>query len=598
MSSAYFTLLSVSKPAISKNIELFKDEFDKRFSYKLPRERDEFKRRTNEFVISSYYKPFTSLKLFKLSLISFIPIIQWLPHYNWKENLLPDVIGGLTVGVMHVPQGIAYALLAKQEAVIGLYTSMFPSLIYMVFGTSRHNSIGTFAVVSLMTGLAVDRLTHVTDNLPTSIEVASALTILVGVIQFCLGVLRLSFITTYFSDQVVSGFTTGASCHVFISQLKDAFGLRGMPSRSGPGYLFLKLYDIAANFNRINWAAVVTSVISIAFLVIGKDHINPLVKRKFKTSIPLPFELILVVAGTMVSYLLDMNRIYNVRIVHHIPTGLPGVSWPRFSLMSDLIPNGLGISVVVLAVHISLAKMFAKKLNYEVDPGQEMYAMGLASIGSGFFPVMPSACSLGRTIVSVESGTRTQLSTVFSIILLISVIAYFGKLLETLPMCILSAIVIVALKGMLNKFKELRTLWPLSKIDFSIWIVSFLATMCIDVTEGLAISILFALFTTIIREQWPRWHLLGNVSGTSDFRDFEKYDDVYFFKGICMFRFDSPLLFTNVETNSHVVILIHQHVVVVNALLPRRTTACSFPTADTCGPEFCKYLSIIKSYIS
>uniref|UniRef100_A0A0K0D500 Sulfate_transp domain-containing protein n=1 Tax=Angiostrongylus cantonensis TaxID=6313 RepID=A0A0K0D500_ANGCA len=432
--------------------------------------------------LRSYYKPFTSLKLFKLSLISFIPIVQWLPHYNWKENLLPDVIGGLTVGVMHVPQGIAYALLAKQEAVIGLYTSMFPSLIYMVFGTSRHNSIGTFAVASLMTGLAVDRLTHVsdfpgleefgsnvtlsTDNLPTPIEVASALTILIGVIQFCLGVLRLSFITTYFSDQVVSGFTTGASCHVFVSQLKDAFGLRGMPSRSGPGYLFLKLYDIAANFNRINWAAVIMSVISIAFLVVGKDHINPLVKRKFKTSIPLPFEFILVIAGTTISYLLDMNRIYNVRIVHHIPPGLPGVSWPRFSLMPDLITNGLGISVVVLAIHISLAKMFAKKLNYEVDPGQEMYAMGLASIGSGFFPVMPNACSLGRTIVSVESGTRTQLSTIFSIMLLISVIAYFGKLLETLPMCILSAIVIVALKGMLNNFKELRTLWPLSKIDF------------------------------------------------------------------------------------------------------------------------------------
>uniref|UniRef100_A0A914Y2D1 STAS domain-containing protein n=1 Tax=Panagrolaimus superbus TaxID=310955 RepID=A0A914Y2D1_9BILA len=191
--------------------------------------------------------------------------------------------------------------------------------------------------------------------------------------------------------------------------------------------------------------------------------------------------------------------------------------------------------------------MFAKKLRYKVDPGQELYALGLSSSLSAFFPIYPVSCSLGRTLVNVEAGTKTQLSTIASTIFLAAIIGYIGKWLETLPMCVLSAIVIVALKGMVKKFGDLPHLWPVSKIDCSIWVVSFVATVAWDVTPGLGISIIWALMTTVFRTQFPRWHFLATLTGTNDFRDSERYKAVVDHNGICIFRFDSPLLFTNVE---------------------------------------------------
>uniref|UniRef100_A0AC35FFD7 STAS domain-containing protein n=1 Tax=Panagrolaimus sp. PS1159 TaxID=55785 RepID=A0AC35FFD7_9BILA len=281
------------------------------------------------------------------------------------------------------------------------------------------------------------------------------------------------------------------------------------------------------------------------------------------------------------------NPNFNVKIVQKIPTGLPTPHLPRLYELPELFVDALSIAVVVVAVHISLAKMFAKKLRYKVDPGQELYALGLSSSLSAFFPVYPVSCSLGRTLVNVEAGTKTQLSTIASTIFLAAIIGYIGQWLETLPMCVLSAIVIVALKGMVKKFADLPQLWPVSKIDCSIWVVSFVATVAWDVTPGLdlpqlwpvskidcsiwvvsfvatvawdvtpglGVSIIYALMTTVFRTQFPRWHFLATLQGTNDFRDSERYKAVVdhnlelcmYHKGICIFRFDSPLLFTNVE---------------------------------------------------
>lgn len=192
--------------------------------------------------------------------------------------------------------------------------------------------------------------------------------------------------------------------------------------------------------------------------------------------------------------------------------------------------DAISIAVVVVAIHISLAQMFAKKLNYKVDSGQELYALGFASSLSSFFPIYPISCSLGRTMVNVEAGTRTLLASLSSGIFLLLIIIFMGKWLETLPMCVLSATVIVALKGMVKKFLDLKILWPLSKIDFLIWVVSFIATAAWDVTPGLVISIAFALMTTVFRSQFPRWHFLAQLTGTCDFRDVQRYKEIIEYK--------------------------------------------------------------------
>ncbi|KAH7727630.1 CRE-SULP-4 protein [Aphelenchoides avenae] len=530
------------------------EEFDALFSYSRPRHRHSAVARRTGKCLRRYYRPFLSPRAFLQALTSFVPIIHWLPSYSWKKNIVADVIGGLTVGIMHVPQGIAYAGLANLNPTVGLYTSFFPPLFYMLFGTSRHSSIGSFAVVSLMTGMTVrefsrngtgvegtgsDASAHGYDP----VTVSCTLALCVGLIQILMGLLRLEIITTYFSDQLVAGFTTGASCHVLVAQLPELFGI----PKARKEFLFQKVVDLVEHIGQLNWVTTGLGFGTIVFLVAGKEFVGPFVKKKFKSPVPVPFELLAVIIGTVIARILHLHSRHGVNIVSHIETGIPPPAVPDFSLIPKLFPSALSIAVVVVAVHISLSKMFAKRLQYTVDSGQELYALGITASLSSFFPVYPVSCSLGRTIVNVEAGTKTQFSTVFSSILLAGVIVYLGQLLRTLPMCVLSAIILVALKGMFKKLADLRTLWPLSKIDYSIWLVSFLATVCWDVTPGLGVAIVYALMTTVFRAQWPRWHFLGNLKGTNDFRDSERYKETIDHHGICIFRFDSPLLFTNVE---------------------------------------------------
>ncbi|GMT04697.1 hypothetical protein PENTCL1PPCAC_26871, partial [Pristionchus entomophagus] len=532
------------------------EQFDAQFAY-IPGE-SEMKRRLKK-TGQRYINPFTSCAAFKHSLFGFIPILDWLPNYAFKSFIIDDILGGITVGVMHVPQGIAYAILAQVSPINGLYTSFLPPLIYTIFGTSRHNSIGSFAVVSLMCGMAVNRFTDPTnpkyndtiafiqdpEMRPSQDQVASSLTFLIA---FAMALLRLDFLTTYFSDQVVAGFTTAASIHVLVSQLKDALGIRNLTKHDGQvGYLVMNLYEMALRIADVNIYACGISLFCIVFLVVGKEVISVQLKKRCNFKYTIPYELLLMIITTVCSYCFNFQETLNVKIVGDLPNSPPTPAVPRFDLMPSLIMDALAITIVVYAVHISLAKMFAKKQNYEIDANQELIALGITSVASSFFPIYPVACSLGRTLLNFQVGTKTLLSNVFSSILLLSIILYLGKFFGPLPMPVLSCIVIVALTGIFNKFKELRLLWPVSKIDFSIWMVSFLSTVFIDVTPGLAISICYALFTTIAREQWPRWHLLGNVHGTLDFKDSERYEDVFFFHAICIFRFDSPLLFTNVD---------------------------------------------------
>uniref|UniRef100_A0A1I7UBW2 STAS domain-containing protein n=1 Tax=Caenorhabditis tropicalis TaxID=1561998 RepID=A0A1I7UBW2_9PELO len=534
-------------------------EFDEKYGYqKRKKEGGKLKKRSTK-VASRYYEPFTSLSNFKVFLFNLFPILDWLPKYQWKSDLTADIIGGITVGVLQIPQGIAYAILSRQEPIVGLYTSIFPVFIYIFFGTSKHASLGTFAVVALMTGLAVEREAYIPadnlnstllpgdEDLPTALEVSCALVLGVGLVQFLMGVFRLQFLTTYLSDQLIAGFTTGSAVHVLVSQFKELFGMRGLVKHSGPGYLIRNVFDIAMNMPNANLMCCAISFATIVLLHCGKEYINPIVKKKVKSNIPIPWELVAVIISTIFVALINANEVYNVKIVNKIPTGLPELAIPQPNLVPRVLPDAISIAVVVVAVHLSLSKMLAKKYQYSIDEGQELYALSFTAIGGSFFPTFPTSIGLGRTMVGVESGVKSQMATFFSCVFVLSVCLYFGRFLETLPMCVLSAIIVVALKSMLWKLGDLKGLWKLSKIDCSIWMVAFLGTVLVDVSEGLIIALFFALFTTILREQYPKWHLLANVRDTDEFRDTQQYQETIFYKGICIFRFDAPLLFHNVE---------------------------------------------------
>ncbi|CAD6193717.1 unnamed protein product [Caenorhabditis auriculariae] len=483
----------------------------------------------------------------KRNLYDFVPILDWLPKYKWKKWIQGDLIAGLTVGIMHVPQGMAYASLAGVAPIYGLYSSFFASIIYMMFGTSRHISIGVFAVASMMVGASKARLAPSHEELALSnrtsfplgkyvepLEFTSALTFMVGVLQIVLGLSRLGFLATYLSDPLVSGFTTGAAAHVFTSQLNKIFGVT-LPRHEGVGMLLKMIHDVMYSLRQTNGVALVISIFGLIFLDVGRTYLNPLVKKY--APVPPPLELLLVIIGILMSVTFGLNENYNVSIVNTIPRGMPAPSIPRTDIMFLLLSDALCIAIVCYTFVMSMGKLFAKKHKYKTDATQELYAVGIMSIASSFFPVYPVGASLSRSSVCEMSGANTQFYNVFSSLLLLLVILFLGPLLEPLPMCILACIVIVSLKSLFLQVKELPRLWKICRYDFAIWVVACVATIVTDVTKGLLISVAFGLITVVIRQQWP------------SFTE-EAVDDTprtHIPPGVIIVKFDSPIHFVNVQ---------------------------------------------------
>ncbi|CAI2354828.1 unnamed protein product [Caenorhabditis sp. 36 PRJEB53466] len=466
---------------------------------------------TSEKELDPHPKSRQQYSRFRAAIQRRIPIVEWLPNYKWKEHLHGDIVAGLTVGIMNVPQGMAYASLAGVPPVYGMYSSFFASSIYMFFGTARHISIGVFAVASMMVGAARLRLAPDLPANSTALEFplgeyvdplvfTSALTFLVGVVQIIMGVLRLSFLTTYLSDPLVSGFTTGAAVHVFTSQLNKVLGIE-LPRHEGIGMIVRMYRDMIGSLGSTNFVTLGISMFGIVFLDTGRTYLNPRVKRIFP--IPPPLELILVITGVIVSMIFNLDARFDVKTVHEIPRGFPTPSLPRLHFLHALISDAIPIAVVCYMFVVSMGKLFAKKHKYKTDATQELYAIGLASTVSSLFPVFPVGASLSRSSVCEMSGANTQFYTVFSSLLLLTVILLLGPFLEPLPMCILACIVIVSLKSLFMQVKELPRLWTISRYDFAIWLVASLSTVLTDVTTGLVVSLVFSLFTLVLRQQWP-----------------------------------------------------------------------------------------------
>ncbi|CEF64668.1 FI18412p1 [Strongyloides ratti] len=520
------------------------------------------------------------LKIF-LKSISFLPIINWLPKYNFKENFISDIVSGFTTGIIHVPQGIAYAKLSGVSAVYGLYVSFLGPFLYLFFGTSKHASIGSVSFIALMTGVTNEMIqekyhigdfkeynkTFIYNNNEewkkdvTPIQITTSLTFTIGIILFISAILRLKVLTTYMPDSLIKGFTTGAAVHVLLSQIDDIFGVN-IPRISGFGNIIFKLIALTKKIPNINFITLLSSIFTIVFLWIGDIFITPYIKRKISPKLVIPFEMIIMAIFIFISYFFKFNHNFNVGIVGEVSNTLPKAELPNFKIIPDIIINGIMISIVIMTVHLSMTKMLATNMNYEkeLNSGQELYAISFTSTISSFFPVYPSALAIGRTMVLVSSGGKTQLTNLFSAAFLLFVILAIGPFLYHLPMCILSSIIAFALRSMFKNLLTIKSVWMSSQYDGMIWIVSFLTTVFTDIVYGLVISIIFALFTIVLRTQKPKWSLLFPVASSfiiplsrNKSKSLgDKVDEISNWNGeneysplFAVHRFEGPLVFTN-----------------------------------------------------
>uniref|UniRef100_A0A8C5DSN4 SLC26A/SulP transporter domain-containing protein n=1 Tax=Gouania willdenowi TaxID=441366 RepID=A0A8C5DSN4_GOUWI len=498
----------------------------------------------------------------KSAALSFLPILTWLPYYPVKQYLFSDVVSGLSTGVVQLPQGLAYAMLAALPPVYGLYSSFYPVVLYTFFGTSRHISIGTFAVISLMIGGVVVReapdsmfyvfpangsnisvpVVNIEARDTRRVQLAVVLTTLVGIIQMVFGLLRFGFVAIYLTEPLVRGFTTAAAVHVVVSQLKYLLGVKTQ-RYAGPLSVVYSLKAVLLDIPNTNVTTILLGLACLVFLY-GTKHINERFKNKLL--IPIPGEIIVVIVSTGISYGLSLSDHYQVDVVGKIPSGLLPPSVPHFSLLPNLISDSFAVAIVGFSMGISLAKIFALKHGYSVDGNQELIALGLCNFISSFFQTFAITCSMSRSLVQESTGGKTQvIAGLLGSLLVLLVVVAIGFVFQPLPQTVLAAIIMVNLLGMFKQFRDIPHLWRTSKIELVIWLVAFVASVLLGLDYGLLVALTFAILTVVYRTQSPKSSVLGHVAHTGLYCDVDEYEEAAEYEGIKIFHFNSSIYFAN-----------------------------------------------------
>ncbi|KAF6323706.1 solute carrier family 26 member 7 [Rhinolophus ferrumequinum] len=486
-----------------------------------------------------------------------LPILQWAPHYNLKENLLPDTVSGIMLAVQQVTQGLAFAILSSVHPVFGLYGSLFPVIIYAIFGMGRHVATGTFALTSLISANAVERLLpssskNLTTQSNTSmlglsdfemqrIGIAAAISFLGGMIQVAIFVLQLGSATFLLTEPVISAMTTGAATHVVTSQVKYLLGMK-MPYISGPlGFFYMYAY-VFENIKSVQLEALFLSLLSIVVLVLVKE-LNEKFKRKIK--VVLPVDLILIIAASFACYCTNMENTYGLEVVGHIPKGIPPPKAPSMNVLSAIITEAFGVALVGYAASLALAQGSAKKFNYLIDDNQEFLAHGLSNVISSFFFCIPSAAAMGRTTSLYSTGAKTQVACLISCIFVLTVIYAIGPFLYWLPMCVLASIIVVGLKGMLIQFWDLKKYWNVDKINWGIWVSTYVFTICFAANVGLLYGVLCTIAIMIGR--FPRTKTLSMKNMKEMEFKVKTEVDVESLQLVKIISINNPLIFLNTK---------------------------------------------------
>lgn len=460
----------------------------------------------------------------------YLPILDWLPSYK-KSNLNGDLSAGITVGIMLIPQGMAYAMLAGLDPIHGLYAVTVPLILYAIFGTSRQLAVGPVAMVSLLTAAGIGALNP--ESTEQYLMYALTLAFLVGLIQFFMGLLRFGFVVNFLSHPVINGFTSAAAIIIGLSQIKHLFKI-DLPRSE---HIQDMIVGIVQNISDIHWITFAIGIVGIIIIKFGK---------KIHKSLPTP--LIAVVFGILSVWIFNLVG-EGVVVLGEVPSGLPTLSSPSFDLStwSTLLPIAITISLVGFAESFAVAKTIqGKHKNYKLDANQELIGLGMANFGAAFFKGYPVTGGFSRTAVNDQSGAKTGLASIFSVVLIILTLLFFTDLFYYLPNSILAAVVLVAVYGLID-FKTPKTLWKKDKADFLMLTATFVITLTLGIEIGIISGMVLSLGKMIYKASKPHMAKLGKVPGSTVYRNIDRFDDLEIKSNALIVRIDGPLYFANIE---------------------------------------------------
>ncbi|MCB0690389.1 MAG: solute carrier family 26 protein [Saprospiraceae bacterium] len=458
-----------------------------------------------------------------------IPIVEQYKTYK-KEYLSGDLSAGLTVGVMLIPQGMAYSMLAGLPPIYGLYASSIPLIIYAILGTSRQLAVGPVAMVALLIASGVGSLAAA--GSPEYLGYAILLALMVGVIQTSMGVFKLGFLVNFLSHPVIAGFTSAAAIIIGISQLKHLLGIPLAGQK-----VHEKLWSAVQHIDEVNIYTFILGLASILVLIAVK---------KINKRIPGP--LVVVILGILAVKIFSLDTL-GVKIVKEVPAGFPSLSNPfeYAASFKSLIPMALTISFVGFMESIAVAKAIQKKhKTYQVDASQELTALGMSNVVGSFFSSFPVTGGFSRTAVNDQAGANTGFASIISALVVLFTLLFLTEYFYYLPQAVLAAIIMVAVYGLID-FHEAKYLWKYDRRDFILFMVTAVATLTLGIEEGIIIGVILSLGVTIYNVSNPHIAELGNIEGTKEYRNIVRFPNVLKREDILIFRIDSAIFFANIE---------------------------------------------------
>lgn len=467
------------------------------------------------------------LNVFRGSLHRLFPFLSWFPIA--KDTLRADVIAGISVGLVLVPQSMAYAQLAGMPAHYGLYAALLPGLIGALWGSSKQLATGPVAVVSLLTASSLAPLAVMGSD--QFVALAIFLALLAGLIQFGLGLFKLGVIVNFLSYPVVAGFTNAAAIIIGLSQLNKLFGV----SKPSSDYFINDIYAVLLKVGDLHLLTFVFGIGALATLYLLK---------KYQPKIPAI--LVVAVVTTFLSWLLDYE-LKGGRVVGVIPAGLPDFAFPQINASAavSLFGSALVISLVGFMEAISIAKAMAVKTKDKIDPNKELIGQGLANIVGSFAQSYPVSGSFSRSALNLAAGAKTGLSAVFTGLLVLLTLLFLPPLLYHLAEAALAAIIMMAVVGLIN-FSVFFQTWKIQKHDCIAAVTTFIATLAFapHLDKGIMVGSGLALGLYLYRTMKPRVAILGrHIDGT--LRDVKFYN-LRQDSRIVAIRFDGSLYFANV----------------------------------------------------
>ncbi|KAL6516106.1 Sulfate transporter 3.1 [Orobanche gracilis] len=475
-----------------------------------------------------------------LGLRYIFPILEWAPRYTW-QFLRADLVAGITIASLAIPQGISYARLANLPPVLGLYSSFVPPLIYAVMGSSRDLAVGTVAVGSLLMASMLGDVVKPLEDPTLYLHLAFTATFFAGLFEVGLGIFRLGFIVDFLSHATIVGFMGGAATVVCLQQLKGVLGLDHFTHATD---IISVMRSVFSQTHKWRWESAVLGCVFLFYLLLSRYYSKKKPKL-FWISAMAP--LTSVILGSILVYLTHAEK-HGVQVIGHLKKGINPPSLMHLNFDSRYLPTaiktGIVTGVISLAEGIAVGRSFAMFKNYHIDGNKEMIAFGMMNIAGSFSSCYLTTGPFSRSAVNFNAGCKTAVSNVVMALGVMITLLVLTPLFHYTPLVVLSSIIIAAMLGLIDYDAAIH-LWRVDKFDFLVCMSAYIGVVFASIEVGLVMAIGLSILRVLLFVARPKTLVLGNIPDSKVFRSVDHYQNAHTVPGILILEIDAPIYFAN-----------------------------------------------------